>query len=113
VFNTNERDLSGEDNDRELDSSMLYQAAVGCLQYLSNGIRPDITFAVNSVSRYLKSPRIKHWNMVKRIFHYLVGTMDYDILYRAADTPASLKIYSDADYAGDIDSRKSTSGCVN
>lgn len=108
-----ERDLSGEDDDRELESCMLYQAAVGSLQYLSNGTRPDITFAVNSVSKYLKSPRIKHWNMVKRIFRYLVGTMDYGILYRAADTPASLTIYSDADYAGDIDSRKSTSGYVS
>jgi hypothetical protein len=71
-----ERDLSSEDDDRELDSFMLYQAAVGSLQYLSNGTRPDITFAVNSVSKYLKSPKIKHWITVKRIFRYLVGTMD-------------------------------------
>jgi hypothetical protein len=92
---------------------MLYQAAVESLQYLSNGTRPDVTFAVNSVSKYLKSPRIKHWNMVKRIFRYLVSTMDYGILYRAADTPASLTINSDADYAGDINSRKSTSGYVS
>ncbi len=50
-------DLSGDDDDREFESCVLYQAAVGSLQYLSNGTRPDITFAVNSVSKYLKSPK--------------------------------------------------------
>jgi hypothetical protein len=107
-----ERDVS--EDDRELDSCVPYQAAVGSLQYLSNGTRPDITFAVNSVSKYLKCPKVKHWNMVKRIFRYLAGTMEYGILYSSEDSPDNLlTIYSDADFAGDIDTRKSTTGYVS
>lgn len=53
-----------------------YREVVGKLQYTSQGTRPDITFAVNTVSRYLENPGKEHWSAVKRILRYLKGTLD-------------------------------------
>ena len=88
-----------------------YQSAVGSLLYLSNWTRPDITFAVNNVAKFMKRPSRDHWTAVKRIFRYLKGTVDYGIVYNP-DSNSSLVGYSDADWAGDVNDRKSTSGYV-
>jgi hypothetical protein len=86
-----------------------YREAVGSLLYLSQITRPDITFAVNLVSRYLEKPKKVHWNAVKRIFKYLKSTPNYGLLY-SSDMKIEVIGYSDADYAGDITTRRSTSG---
>jgi hypothetical protein len=88
-----------------------YRESVGSLLYLSQITRPDITFAVNLVSRYLEKPLIIHWNAVKRILKYLKGTFNYGLIY---DSSVKLKLcgYSDADYAGDTTTRRSTSGSI-
>lgn len=88
-----------------------YRESVGSLLYLSQITRPDITFAVNLVSRYLEKPLTIHWNAVKRIFKYLRGTFNYGLIYNSSVTP-KLRRYSDADYAGDITTRRSTSGFI-
>ncbi|KAF0731296.1 Reverse transcriptase Ty1/copia-type domain-containing protein [Aphis craccivora] len=84
-----------------------YREAVGSLLYLSQITRPDITFAVNLVSRYLEKPLTIHWNL-KRIFKYLKGTFNYGLIYDSSVTP-KLRGYSNADYAGDTTTRRSTS----
>ncbi|KAL4123438.1 hypothetical protein QTP88_015616 [Uroleucon formosanum] len=88
-----------------------YRESVGSLLYLSQITRPDITFAVNLVSRYLEKPLTIHWNAVKRIFKYLKGTFNYGLIYDSSLTP-KLRGYSDADYAGDTTTRRSTSGFI-
>jgi len=88
-----------------------YREAVGSLMYLSIGTRPDITFAVNSVSQFLERPMKIHWNAVKRILKYLKETADHGLYYSAAQTD-HLKAFSDADYAGNVNTRKSTTGYV-
>ena len=55
----------------EMADPVLYQSAVGSLLYLSNWTRPDITYAVSSVSRFCTNPTKKHWTAVKRIMRYL------------------------------------------
>ncbi|XP_066590602.1 uncharacterized protein [Prorops nasuta] len=79
--------------------------------YLTVGTRPDIAFSLGVVSRFLENPDKIHWNAVKRIFKYLKGTFDYG-LYFKANTELSLVAFSDADFAGDTGTRKSTSGFV-
>lgn len=86
-----------------------YQSAVGSLLYLSTKTRPDIAFAVNNVARFCASPSQQHWTAVKRIFRYLKGTSDNGLLYTKCQ-PNSVVGYSDADWAGDHNDRKSTSG---
>jgi len=52
-----------------------FREAVGSLMFLAVVTRPDLTYAVNSVSRYLSNPDESHWQAVKRIFKYLKGTL--------------------------------------
>lgn len=91
------------------DTTYPYRQAVGSLMYLAVATRPDITFILGCVSRFLEKPSSIHVNAVKRIFRYISGTADHGILYNA-NNDLKLHGYSDADYAGDVDSRRSTSG---
>ncbi|CAL1687619.1 unnamed protein product [Lasius platythorax] len=80
--------------------------------YLAITTRPDIAFSVSVVSQSLESPKQSDWQAVKRIFKYLRGTLSTKLLYRTNYKPGMLKAFSDADYAGDIQTRRSTSGIV-
>lgn len=71
---------SDEVNDEEL-KKIPYQAAVGCLLYLTQWSRPDIAFAVNDVSRFNSNYRFSHWIAVKRILRYLNGTKNLRLRY--------------------------------
>ena len=93
----------------ESDEKFVYQSAVGCSLYLSTGTRPDIAFAVGNVAKFSSDPTRKHWTAVKRILRYLKGTEGYGLLYSASDQE-DLHGFSDSDWAGDLEDRKSTSG---
>ena len=89
----------------------LYQSAVGSLLYLSMGTRPDITYAVSNVARFCVNPSKQHLTAVKRILRYLKGSVHLGLLYsKDSNTDCLCVGYSDADWAGDIKDRKSTSG---
>lgn len=89
-----------------------YRQAIGSLMYLSIGTRPDISYAVNFLSRYMENPSSIHVTALKRVIRYLKGTADYGISFESANN-LSLIVYSDADFAGCVDTRKSTTGhCV-
>ncbi|KAG9509406.1 hypothetical protein GZH46_02077, partial [Fragariocoptes setiger] len=88
-----------------------YAEAVGSLLYCAMATRPDIAFALPVLSKFTKSPRPQHWQAVKREFWYLRGTMDYGLLYKPISNPR-IVCYSDADYAGDHENRRSTSGMI-
>jgi hypothetical protein len=87
-----------------------YQSAIGSLMYAMLGTRPDIAYAVGAVSQYSSNPGRSHWTAVKRIFRYLKGTTNYALEYEASDS--KLVGYSDADWAGNIDDRRSTTGYI-
>ncbi|GKU87503.1 hypothetical protein SLEP1_g1895 [Rubroshorea leprosula] len=96
-------------NDSPLCSdASLYRSLVGALQYLTF-TRPDIAFAVNQVCQYMHVPTENHFLAVKRILRYLKGTMHHGLqLYH--DSLPSLNAFTDADWAGCLDTRRSTSG---
>ena len=73
--------------------------------------RPDIAFAVSNVAKFSAQPTQQHWTAVKRILRYLRGTADYGLAY-SPDSSGNCVGYSDADWGGDLDDRKSTSGYV-
>lgn len=88
-----------------------YREVVGSLIYLAVGTRPDISFAVSYVSRFLENPANIHVTAVKRILRYLNGTSNYGILFSSKNANEfKFSIYSDADYAGCIETRRSTTG---
>lgn len=86
----------------------LYQSLVGALQYLTI-TRPDLSYAVNQASQFLHSPTEKHFQMVKRIFKYVKGTLAHG-LHFSHPTKSTLVGYSDADWARCIETRRSTYG---
>lgn len=92
-------------------SRIPYQQAVGSLLYASQGTRPDIAFAVSLVSRFNNNPGKAHWNAVKRIFRYLKGTLGLTLIY-SKDPNSDIVGYCDADWASDIDERRSATGYV-
>ncbi|PHT51150.1 Retrovirus-related Pol polyprotein from transposon TNT 1-94 [Capsicum baccatum] len=97
--------------DREEKGNMAnvpYSSAVGSLMYAMECTRPDIAHPVGVVSRFLENPRKKHWEAVKWILRYLRGT-SVDCLCFGGTDPI-LKGYTDADVAGDLDNKKSTTG---
>jgi len=88
-----------------------YREAIGSLIYLVTVTRPDICYAVNRLSQYMERPKQKHWNGVKKVLKYLKSSVNYGTLYKS-NSEDSPHRYSDADFAGDVDSRKSTTGYV-
>ncbi|RVX20257.1 Retrovirus-related Pol polyprotein from transposon TNT 1-94 [Vitis vinifera] len=84
---------------------------VGSLMYAQVCTRPDIAFAVGMLGRYQSNPGIDHWKAAKKVMRYLQGTKDYKLMYRRT---SNLEVvgYSDSDFAGCVDSRKSTSGYI-
>ena len=91
-------------------SKVPYASAIGNLMYIMVCIRPDIAHAVKVVSKFMSSPGKQHWEAVKWILRYLKGSSDTFLCF----TDASLKLqgYVDVNFAGDINSRKSTIGFV-
>jgi len=85
-----------------------YASAVGSLMYAMVCTRPDIAHAVGVVSRFLSNPGKEHWAAVKWILRYLRGTSRVCLCF--GNGKQVLDGFTDADMAGDIDSRKSTSG---
>ena len=93
----------------ECVDQQLYQSAIGSLLYLSVSTRPDITYAVSTLARFSSSPTQQHWTALKRVMRYLKGTTNYGIMYNKKGSQECI-CYSDADWAGDINDRRSTSG---
>nr|GEU93161.1 retrovirus-related Pol polyprotein from transposon TNT 1-94 [Tanacetum cinerariifolium] len=87
-----------------------YYSKIGSLMYLTS-IRRDIVQAVCFCARYQSRPTEKHLKEVKRIFRYLRGTVNMGLWYPKGSS-FELTIFSNADHAGCIDSRKSTSGGI-
>ena len=86
-----------------------YRSAIGTLLYLAVAMRPDIAFAVSNVAKFTAQLTNEHWTAVKRILRYLHGTRSLGLIFTPEGTGECVG-YSDADWGGDRDDRKSTSG---
>ncbi|KAG6427327.1 hypothetical protein SASPL_111569 [Salvia splendens] len=86
----------------------VYRRLIGRLVYLCI-TRPDITFAVNKLSQFLANPCSEHLLAGERVLKYLKGTLGHDLFY-SANSDSTLSIFSDADWAGCPDTRRSISG---
>ena len=86
----------------------LYRSMIGCLLYLTAS-RPDIAFSVGVCSRFQSNPKVSHLNVVKRIIKYVGGTCDYGLFY-SNESNLSHAGFSNSEWAGNADNRKSTTG---
>ncbi|GJT69037.1 putative ribonuclease H-like domain-containing protein [Tanacetum coccineum] len=95
----------GDANDVDVH---FYRSMIGSLMYLTTS-RPDIMFAVCACARFQVTPKTSHLLAVKRIFRYLKGKPTLGLWY-SRDSPFELVAYTDSDYAGATQDRKSTTG---
>ena len=91
-----------------LVDSTLYKHLVGIMLYLMHS-RPDLSYAVGIVSRFMQELHELHWKVAKRILQYVQGTITFGIHY-AIDSTLDLIGFIDSDWAGDNIDCKSTSG---
>jgi hypothetical protein len=94
-----------------------YQALVGSLIYLAVNTRPDISHAVGILSRFMAYPTTAHWDAAKHVLRYLKGTSALGLRFHGHASTGNQgvcdwEIFSDADFAADVDKRKSTTGAV-
>jgi Reverse transcriptase (RNA-dependent DNA polymerase) len=94
-----------------------YASLVGSLMHLANCTRPDIAYVVGALARHLKAPLTSHWATAGKLLRYLLGTRDLALVYGGNDgllgnDGERLVGYTDADYGGDKESRRSMTGVV-
>lgn len=95
----------------ELVDPTEYRSIVGALRYLTH-TRPDISFAVGIVSRFMEKPMLEHLQAVKCILRYVKGTVNFGLEYTKGKEKVTLTGYSDSDMGNDVNERKSTGGMV-
>lgn len=103
--------LKKDEHGERVDETMFKQL-VGSLMYLTV-TKPDLMYGVCLISRFMANPRMSHWLAAKRILIYLKGTTEFGIFYKRSESNSmKLTTFTDSDYAGDLDDRRSTSGYV-
>jgi hypothetical protein len=95
----------------------LYRTVVGKLSYVATHSRPDLAYAASVSSRYCLAPKVQHWNRLKRVARYILGTLDQGLHFRFGTTSfrdykPEITTYTDATWADDVVDRSSTSGCI-
>jgi hypothetical protein len=104
----------------EMMKRIPYQSAIGAIMYAMLGTRPDIAFAVTCLSQFCSNPGMTHWQAVKRLLRYLQGSLDTRLTYSGPvgelscipPIGSTLVGYCDADWASDLNDRRSISGYV-
>ena len=104
--------LRAADNNAVRKCNAPYREVIGSLMYLAMATRPDISYIVSYLSRFQSGYDNSHWQAVKRLLAYLKGTINLGLEYRSNKEPINLIRYSDSDYAGCLETRRSTSGYV-
>ncbi|XP_070020574.1 secreted RxLR effector protein 161-like [Nicotiana sylvestris] len=109
VFNLNQ--CLKNDLEREQMKNIPYAFVVGSFMYALVCTRPDTTFVVGMLGRYRSNPCLDHQRAAKKVLIYLRGTKYYMLMYKRSDNLEVID-YSDSDFAGCVDSRKSTLGYI-
>jgi hypothetical protein len=95
-------------NRRISRDQLRYSQIIGSLMYLASAMKPDISFAVSKLSRFVSNPGDDHWHALERVLRYLKGTMSLGIHYTGY--PTALEGYYDANWISDADEIYATSG---
>ena len=107
-FKLRKKSCSSSKKEKKDIASTIYSSAFGSLMYAMVYTRPNIAYAVGVVNRFMINPGKDHWEAVKWIFRYLRGSSKLCLTF--GDSKPVLEGYVDADWTGDLDGRKSTSG---
>ena len=94
-----------------------YTSLIGSINYCTISTQPDITFATNKCAQFTSRPNLSHWEAAKWIVHYLLNTKEYSVTYKEKGNEVkgyahNLAGFTDTDFAGNANDRKSTTGWV-
>jgi len=95
----------------ESDDALPYHEAVGSLMYLMVETRPDLAFAIGKLSRFVSCYGKEHWAAIKRVLRYVKGSMNKGLVFDK-NSSCVLQGFNDADWAGDHETRSSTTGFI-
>ena len=109
VFDTLLESLS--EDDKPINAK-LFQMAIGSLTYPATISRLDLAAAVGVLSKFMAKPGKEQWQGIKRILRYVQGTLNYGFMFSSERTDPTLTGYSDADWGGDLSTRRSTTGYI-
>jgi len=98
-----------EDKEGEAVDDRLYRSLIGCLNYISVMTRPDISYSLSKLARYVGKATMMHWEAAKHVLRYLKHTRNYGLRFPKGDN-GGIVLWADADYGGCMDTRKCTSG---
>ena len=111
-----------EQSEKDAMSKHPYRHVIGSLRYLEQCTRPDISFALNRLSRYQSNPGLPHWQELKHLCRYIAGTQSYGVIYGRDVYPMHKKLqhdlsgpltcFVDSDHAADKDTRRSCTGYI-
>ena len=101
--------LVKSNGEQKLVDPKVYRSLVGSLLFIGKQTRPDILQIVNQLSRFLDRPDESHWKAAKHVLRYLKGTIDLRLTF-SKNSSFEIVGDSDADWSGDLDDRKSTTG---
>jgi hypothetical protein len=102
--------LSKKGNSSPVDQRE-FRSLIGSLRYLLH-TRPELTFSVSYLSRFMEKPHVEHMAVVKHLLHYVAGTLDLGLFYPREGGSLRILGYSDSDMSGDADDSKNTSGMI-
>ena len=101
------------DEDRQFMANKPYREILGSIMYAQIATQPDLSYAISTLSRFVSNPGRPHWIALMHVLRYIKGTLDFKITYGGKGYTNLAPIgYVDADYAGDVDTRRSCSGHV-
>ncbi|MBW0511139.1 hypothetical protein O181_050854 [Austropuccinia psidii MF-1] len=95
-------------NDSNAINTSIFQSTIGSLMYLSNGTRPDISYAVHLLARFASNPGLSHWRALDHLIGYLSRHPHLSLSY--GDTGKGFELWADANWGGDH--QRSTSGYI-
>ncbi len=101
-----QRNANGNDESKGFP----YQQAKS-LMYAMLCTRPDLAYPISMLNQHMANPNMEHWMAVKRIFRYLQDTLQMKLQFGATPCKEVLG-YCDADWGGDFEDRRSTTGFV-
>jgi hypothetical protein len=93
-------------NNRIMRDQLRYSQIIGSLMYLASAMRPNISFVVSKLSKFVLNLEGDHWHALERVMHYLKGTANYEIHYFG--NSKVLEGYSDSNWISDVDGIKAT-----
>lgn len=89
-----------------------YRELIGCLMYVMMTSRPDLSAAVNYLSQFQSCATDEHWQHLKRVLRYIKQTIDIKMIFNRNNDMDAIIGYADADWANDVNDRRSVSGNV-